>query len=290
VGAGFSDEFADDQPFSDFLRWLARRPGSRRVFLGDTFDFLRVPVTGTRTGLFARCGDPLDLQLRHKVLQVAADRVGGQAHAFRYLTAADPIGQVRQHLPLPGGERRHRVISRGGPLWALVKEQPQDRADRNGWQPHFVAHHAPDSRQQMLDRVFLPHPSGDTGPKGLHDAPGLRHFSQHDHPDRVPGRPAGAGHLRGESHSVSQLGIQQRDIDVAADQQPTRRGHRLDGGQHPQAGLCREPASESVGERALAVDHYHADLSHTTSVPSLPALGYRGCAWASTTYGGEPSR
>ena len=54
-GAGFSDEFADDQPFSDFLRWLARRPGSRLVFLGDTFDFLRVPVTGTRTGLFARC-------------------------------------------------------------------------------------------------------------------------------------------------------------------------------------------------------------------------------------------
>ena len=54
-GAGFSDEFADDQPFSDFLRWLARRPGSRLVFLGDTFDFLRVPVTGTRTGLFAHC-------------------------------------------------------------------------------------------------------------------------------------------------------------------------------------------------------------------------------------------
>jgi len=54
-GAGFSDEFADDQSFSGFLRWLARRPGSRLVFLGDTFDFLRVPVTGTRTGLFARC-------------------------------------------------------------------------------------------------------------------------------------------------------------------------------------------------------------------------------------------
>jgi UDP-2,3-diacylglucosamine pyrophosphatase LpxH len=54
-GAGFSDEFADDRPFSDFLRWLARRPGSRLVFLGDTFDFLRVPVTGTRMGLFARC-------------------------------------------------------------------------------------------------------------------------------------------------------------------------------------------------------------------------------------------
>lgn len=54
LGAGFSDEFADDQAFSDFLRWLSRRPQRRLVFLGDAFDFLRVPVTGTRTGLFAR--------------------------------------------------------------------------------------------------------------------------------------------------------------------------------------------------------------------------------------------
>jgi UDP-2,3-diacylglucosamine pyrophosphatase LpxH len=53
-GAGFSDEFADDRAFSDFLRWLSRRLPCRLVFLGDAFDFLRVPVTGTRTGLFAR--------------------------------------------------------------------------------------------------------------------------------------------------------------------------------------------------------------------------------------------
>jgi UDP-2,3-diacylglucosamine pyrophosphatase LpxH len=53
-GAGFSDEFTDDQAFSDFLCWLSQGPESRLVFLGDTFDFLRVPVIGTRTGLFAR--------------------------------------------------------------------------------------------------------------------------------------------------------------------------------------------------------------------------------------------
>jgi UDP-2,3-diacylglucosamine pyrophosphatase LpxH len=53
-GAGFSDEFADDQALGDFLRWLSRRPQCRLVFLGDAFDFLRVPVTGTRTGMFAR--------------------------------------------------------------------------------------------------------------------------------------------------------------------------------------------------------------------------------------------
>ena len=53
-GDAFRDEFTDDQAFSDFLCWLTKRPPSRLVFLGDTFDFLRVPVTSTRTGLFAR--------------------------------------------------------------------------------------------------------------------------------------------------------------------------------------------------------------------------------------------
>jgi UDP-2,3-diacylglucosamine pyrophosphatase LpxH len=53
-GRGFSDEFADDRAFSDFLGWLGGRPKCRLVLLGDVFDFLRVPVTGGRTGLFAR--------------------------------------------------------------------------------------------------------------------------------------------------------------------------------------------------------------------------------------------
>lgn len=53
-GRGFSDEFADDRAISDFLGWLSGRPGCRLVLLGDVFDFLRVPVTGARTGLFAR--------------------------------------------------------------------------------------------------------------------------------------------------------------------------------------------------------------------------------------------
>ncbi len=53
-GRGFSDEFADDHEFADFLGWLSARRECRLVFLGDAFDFLRVPVTGARTGLFAR--------------------------------------------------------------------------------------------------------------------------------------------------------------------------------------------------------------------------------------------
>jgi hypothetical protein len=53
-GPAFSDEFTDDQVFGDFVRCLSPRRVSRLVFLGDTFDFLRVPVTGARTGLFAR--------------------------------------------------------------------------------------------------------------------------------------------------------------------------------------------------------------------------------------------
>lgn len=53
-GRGFHDEFAADDAFSDFLHWLSARPTSRLVLLGDTFDFLRVPVTGPRTGMIAR--------------------------------------------------------------------------------------------------------------------------------------------------------------------------------------------------------------------------------------------
>lgn len=51
---GCRDSSPDDQALSDFLHWLSTRPECRLVFLGDTFDFLEVPVTGTRTGLFAR--------------------------------------------------------------------------------------------------------------------------------------------------------------------------------------------------------------------------------------------
>jgi hypothetical protein len=53
-GRGFSDEFADDRAIGDFLGWLSGRRECRLVLLGDAFDFLRVPVTGARTGLFAR--------------------------------------------------------------------------------------------------------------------------------------------------------------------------------------------------------------------------------------------
>jgi hypothetical protein len=53
-GPGFSDEFTDDHAFADFLGWLSARGEGRLVFLGDAFDFLRVPVSGARTGLFAR--------------------------------------------------------------------------------------------------------------------------------------------------------------------------------------------------------------------------------------------
>lgn len=53
-GRGFNDEFRDDAAFSDFLGWISGRRAHRLILLGDTFDFLHVPVTGARTGLFAR--------------------------------------------------------------------------------------------------------------------------------------------------------------------------------------------------------------------------------------------
>jgi UDP-2,3-diacylglucosamine pyrophosphatase LpxH len=83
-GAGFCDEFTDDQVFGDFLCWLSQRSASRLVFLGDTFDFLRVPVTSTRTGLFARSDAEAVAQLN----QIA------EAHpaVFKTLSAALAAG------------------------------------------------------------------------------------------------------------------------------------------------------------------------------------------------------
>lgn len=57
VGPGFRDPFDQDEAFAELLDHLRRRPAGRPyrlVLLGDTFDFLRVPVTGDRTGLYAR--------------------------------------------------------------------------------------------------------------------------------------------------------------------------------------------------------------------------------------------
>ncbi|HEU4348817.1 MAG TPA: hypothetical protein VFR35_13650 [Actinoplanes sp.] len=54
--AGCADPFDDDEAFVRFLDHLhgAAVGPYRLVLLGDTFDFLRVPVTGRRTGLYAR--------------------------------------------------------------------------------------------------------------------------------------------------------------------------------------------------------------------------------------------
>jgi len=57
AGPGFADPFDQDDAFVQFLGYLRRREEGRPyrlVLLGDTLDFLRVPVTGPRTGLYAR--------------------------------------------------------------------------------------------------------------------------------------------------------------------------------------------------------------------------------------------
>lgn len=55
-GPGFADEFDGDDAFPEFLAYLSTRddPPDRLVLLGDTVDFLRVPVSGSRAGLYAR--------------------------------------------------------------------------------------------------------------------------------------------------------------------------------------------------------------------------------------------
>jgi len=55
-GSGFADPFDEDAAFVQFLAHLHARDAGpcRLVMLGDTVDFLRVPVIGPRAGLYAR--------------------------------------------------------------------------------------------------------------------------------------------------------------------------------------------------------------------------------------------
>jgi UDP-2,3-diacylglucosamine pyrophosphatase LpxH len=57
AGPAFADPFDQDEALLQFLGHLGRRQDGhhyRLVLLGDTLDFLRVPVTGRRAGLYAR--------------------------------------------------------------------------------------------------------------------------------------------------------------------------------------------------------------------------------------------
>ena len=57
AGSWFTDPTDGDEAFVEFLAHLRRRQDANRhrlVLLGDTLDFLRVPVAGRRAGLYAR--------------------------------------------------------------------------------------------------------------------------------------------------------------------------------------------------------------------------------------------
>jgi UDP-2,3-diacylglucosamine pyrophosphatase LpxH len=91
-GAGFADEFDEDEAFTEFLAYLGCRDDRpyRLVLLGDTFDFLRVPVIGARTGLYAR--DDAEASGQLELIRAAHPMVFGALAAT--LASGTPVDVV----------------------------------------------------------------------------------------------------------------------------------------------------------------------------------------------------
>jgi UDP-2,3-diacylglucosamine pyrophosphatase LpxH len=108
-GPGFADQFDGDQAFPSFLSWLTAGPRSPRrlVLLGDTVDFLRVPVAGA---LYARN----DSEAVRQLDQVVA----AHPRVFAALSAALEqgvgidivIGNHDVELARPAVQRRLRAL------------------------------------------------------------------------------------------------------------------------------------------------------------------------------------
>lgn len=126
AGSSFTDPTDGDEAFVEFLAHFRRQPDVHRhrlVLLGDTLDFLRVPVTGRRAGLYAR-------------------------------NDAEAIGQLEQihtaHLPVFGGLAEVLAVAAGVDVVAgnhdVELARPAVRArlrtllgDRHGCQPRALA-------------------------------------------------------------------------------------------------------------------------------------------------------
>ncbi len=111
-GPGFADEFDGDDAFPEFLAYLSTRddPPDRLVLLGDTVDFLRVPVSGSRAGLYARTDAEAVGQLDRVAL--AHPRVfAALAEALRAGVAIDVVvGNHDLELARPAVRDRLRAL------------------------------------------------------------------------------------------------------------------------------------------------------------------------------------
>jgi UDP-2,3-diacylglucosamine pyrophosphatase LpxH len=121
-GPGFADEFDGDEAFPTFLTSLTSGRGrpSRLVLLGDTLDFLRVPVPGA---LYARN----DAEAVGQLDQIAAahpavfEALSTIANAGTTLDVV--IGNHDVELARPAVQRRLRVLLKAAPGFAAAEAE-----------------------------------------------------------------------------------------------------------------------------------------------------------------------
>jgi UDP-2,3-diacylglucosamine pyrophosphatase LpxH len=126
AGSRFTDPADGDEALIEFLAHLRRRPDVHRhrlVLLGDTLDFLRVPVTGRRAGLYARNDAEAVGQLER--IHTAHSRVfGGLADLLAVAAGVDLVaGNHDIELTRPAVRARLRSLLR----------------DRHGCRPRALA-------------------------------------------------------------------------------------------------------------------------------------------------------
>jgi UDP-2,3-diacylglucosamine pyrophosphatase LpxH len=132
-GPGFVDEFDGDEAFPAFLRWLrsaGRRP-SRLVLLGDTLDFLRVPVPGA---LYARNDAEAVAQLE-RIAAAHPTVFEALSATVNDGTAIDVVvGNHDVELARPTVQRRLRT---------LLKEPRNSAADQEAVRFHLWGYYVP---------------------------------------------------------------------------------------------------------------------------------------------------
>ena len=132
-GPGFVDEFDGDEAFPAFLTWLrsdGRRP-SRLVLLGDTLDFLRVPVPGA---LYAR-NDAEAVGQLERIAAAHPTVIEALSATVNDGTAIDVVvGNHDVELARPAVQRRLRT---------LLKAPGNSAADQKAVRFHLWGYYVP---------------------------------------------------------------------------------------------------------------------------------------------------
>src|SRR5215831_17123079 len=110
----------------------------------------------------------MDTELRHEILEVGPDRVGGHMQLFGDVAPPCPGRQIRQHLSFAGSKSGKLSVPLALPI-SSVEQQTQDGAGLAGRQPDLAGRYPPDHLQQVLERLVFAYPGRRADPEEVDD-------------------------------------------------------------------------------------------------------------------------